>query len=67
MIKELKVSELVLYDKNPRKISDENFEKLKRDLQKDKEFLKKRPVLNYCDVIVKRWEDYTREQAKLIK
>ena len=44
-MQELNVKDLVLYDKNPRKISDENFEKLKRDMGKDKDFLKKRPLL----------------------
>lgn len=45
MRKDIKLEDLELYESNPREITKENLEKLKRDLQKDPEFLKKRPVL----------------------
>lgn len=41
----IKLSKLRLLPDNPRQINDENFERLKRDLQDDPEFLDKRPVL----------------------
>lgn len=39
------ISELVLMDKNPRKISKENFERLKKSLQNNKEFFEARPII----------------------
>lgn len=42
-----KISELTLLENNPRQISKENFERLKKSLQRDPEFLKMRPVLCY--------------------
>ena len=39
------IKELVLMDKNPRKISKENFERLKKSLQNNKEFFEARPII----------------------
>ena len=39
------IKELVLMDKNPRRISKENFERLKKSLQNNKEFFEARPII----------------------
>ena len=41
----INISELVLMDKNPRKISKENFERLKKSLQNNQEFFEARPII----------------------
>lgn len=41
----VKISKLHPYDKNPRQISKEDFEKLKRDIQSDPDFFHDRPCL----------------------
>ena len=45
----IKLNELTLLKDNPRKISKANFEKLKRDIESDKDFLEKD---NYWHVLV---------------
>lgn len=44
-IVQVKIDELELLKDNPRQISKENFERLKRDIKNDPDFLNKRPVL----------------------
>ena len=39
------INELVLMDNNPRKISKENFERLKKSLQNNQEFFEARPII----------------------
>lgn len=45
MLVDLKVNELKLLEKNPRKITKSQLEKLSKSLEEDPEYLKKRPVL----------------------
>lgn len=69
----VKISELELWDKNPRFITNENFEKLKKSITDDPKFLEKRPILvNKVDwkMIVYGWnqrlkamKDLWREEA----
>lgn len=44
MLKELKISELTLWDKNPREITPENLEKLKKEMLEDKDWIKEDPI-----------------------
>lgn len=41
----MKTNLLTFWDKNPRSITDENLEKLKRSLKEDPKFLEKRKML----------------------
>lgn len=45
MIQEIKITNLTLLEKNPRRISEKQFQKLCKSLQDDPNFLNKRPVL----------------------
>lgn len=50
MIKEIPIKNLKLLEKNPRRVTKEQMQKLCKSLTEDPEFLKKRPVLvNLCN------------------
>lgn len=69
----VKISELELWDKNPRFITNENFEKLKKSITDDPKFLEKRPILvskvNWKMIVywwnqrLKAMQDLWREEA----
>ena len=52
MIEFLPTSQLKVHDRNPRKISEEAFEKLKRDVAEDPEYFAVRPILCTPDFVV---------------
>ncbi len=47
LLKEINIEKLKSNEKNPRNITKENLERLKRDISNDVEFLTKRPLLVY--------------------
>ncbi len=48
-MKYIQLSELTLLENNPRQISDENFDRLKKSLSRDPKFLELRPILVYVE------------------
>jgi DNA modification methylase len=46
-VQQIRLSEISFYDKNPRKINKDNFERLKKSLNRDPDFLNYRPILLY--------------------
>lgn len=62
----IKISELTLLKNNPRFITDDNFQRLKRDIESDPDFLEKRPVLvnKVWDTLTVYWGNQRVRAAK---
>jgi hypothetical protein len=73
-----KISELVFAEYNPRQLSKEQFQQIKDSIarfgivdpiivnsNKDRKCYGMELDPHYCDVIVKRWEEFTGKKAEL--